>query len=114
MGELQESILMDQMRENEEKRKREEEEKIKVSWAAKQANIPSEPGPNEPGKVDVMIKLPGGQRQRRLFHGMCTIGQLYDWLDVTMGQEFANQPYRLVSTMPRRTYDERSQTLQGA
>mmetsp|Transcript_1898 Transcript_1898/g.4457 ORF Transcript_1898/g.4457 Transcript_1898/m.4457 type:complete len:361 (+) Transcript_1898:78-1160(+) len=127
--ELQESVLMDRMREEEEKRKleeerqlrdmearakREEEERVASELAEKKSRVPPEPAADQPGRVDVMIRLRDGQRLRRFFLGSNTVGQIYDYLDTTCGEEFAKQSYRLVSTMPRRAYEERDQDLASA
>jgi len=135
--ELQESILMDQMREQEEKRrcieeqelqklederlqeeakKKEAEEKAKQEEQEQKKNrIPDEPPAGEPGRGDLMIRLPDGKRLRRAFRSSDTIGQVYDYVDVeacaSIGQM---EKYRLVSTMPRQCYEERGQTLADA
>lgn len=129
--ELQESILMDQMREQEEKRRRVEEEELRVMEASrladeerrrqaeqeeKRARVPPEPPAGEPGRVDLQIRTPDGKRVRRAFRGTDTVGQVYDYIDVegVLGEAFAGKAYRLVSTMPRREYEDRSQSLQEA
>lgn len=127
--ELQESILMDQLREQEEKRRRVEEEELRVLEAskaaeeerqrvadqeAKRSRVPPEPPAGEPGRVDLQIRTPDGRRLRRAFRGSDTVGQVYDYIDVEGELGEACQAYRLVSTMPRREYEERQQTLQEA
>lgn len=131
--ELQESILMDQMREQEEKRRRLEEEEQRILEAskaeaeerqrreeqeAKRARVPPEPAAGEPGRVDLQIRTPEGKRLRRAFRGSDSLGQVYDYIDVegVLGDGIASQlpSYRLVSTMPRKEYKDRRQTLAEA
>jgi len=129
--ELQESILMDQMREQEEKRRRVEEEERRAMEAskaaederrkqeeqeAKRARVPPEPPAGEPGRVDLQIRTPEGKRLRRAFRGTELVGQVYDYVDVegVLGESLAGQAYRLVSTMPRREYEDRQQSLSAA
>merc|ERR1719380_165984 len=82
-NELKESILMDQMREEEqqlqrleaerleeENRKKEADEEAKrKAEELKRSRIPAEPPAGEPGRVDFMIRLPDGKRMRRAFRG---------------------------------------------
>eukprot|EP00927_Polykrikos_kofoidii_P019880 TRINITY_DN19320_c0_g1_i1.p1 TRINITY_DN19320_c0_g1~~TRINITY_DN19320_c0_g1_i1.p1 ORF type:complete len:358 (+),score=94.84 TRINITY_DN19320_c0_g1_i1:108-1181(+) len=134
--ELQESMLMDQMRENQAKMQKEEDERLEVleearleeeiqrkkaeearkqnEEVAKRNRVPPEPPSDEPGRVDVMIRLPDGQRLRRAFRGSDLVGQVYDYLDISGGEALAAQNYRLVQNMPRRAYEERDQDLASA
>mmetsp|Transcript_21537 Transcript_21537/g.41105 ORF Transcript_21537/g.41105 Transcript_21537/m.41105 type:complete len:391 (-) Transcript_21537:85-1257(-) len=130
--ELQESILMDQMREQEEKRRRLEEEQLRELEASrvadderrrieeqetKRARIPPEPDANEPGRIDLQIRMPDGRRRRRAFRPTDLIGQVYDYIDVEPANgeaSVAQAGYRLVSTMPRREYEDRKQSLGDA
>lgn len=134
--ELQESMLMDQMRELEEQRQRDEErqqasleaqrleeeakqreaEKARVcaDLAAKQARVPPEPAADAPDRVVVAFRLPGGQRLRRAFCSSNSVGQVYDYLDLECQESLTGVTYRLVSTMPRREYNDRSQALADA
>jgi len=130
--ELQESILMDQMRGQEEKRRRVEEEErqaqealraaedertLREEFEAKQARVPPEPAAGEPGRVDLMIRTPDGKRIRRAFRGEDLVGQVCDYIDVAgvLGESLgAGQAYMLVSTMPRREYKDREESLAAA
>jgi len=133
-AELQESILMDQMREQEEKRRRlEEEEQQRASEAAKEAelqrqqqeerqrleaqqlraeNLPPEPPADAPDKVDLQIRTPDGRRVRRRFVVSNTVGQVYDYLHLE--GHLGDEAFQLVSTMPRKEYQDRKQTLSDA
>lgn len=129
--ELQESILMDQLREQEEKRRKVEEEELraleanraaeeerrkKAEQEAKRARVPPEPPAGEPGRVDLQIRTPEGKRVRRAFRSTDTVGQVYDYIDVedVLGDSLGGKAYRFVSTMPRREYKDRSLSLQDA
>lgn len=130
-AELQESILMDQMREQEEKRRRLEEEELrKVSEAQqeqeerrrlesenakmqKMQNVPPEPEADAPNRVDLQIRVPDGRRVRRRFLSSHTLGQVYDYLYVE-GFLSDTEAFQLVSTMPRKEYKDRKETLADA
>lgn len=129
--ELQESILMDQMREQEEKRRRVEEEAVLTEEAtkaaeedqrkseeqdAKRARVPAEPPVGAPGRADLQIRTPDGRRLRRAFRGSDLIGQVYDYIDVegSLGDALNGKSYRLVSTMPRKEYQDRGHSLEQA
>lgn len=130
-AELQESILMDQMREQEEKRRRLEEEELrKVSEAQqeeeerqrlelenakmqKMQNVPPEPETDAPNRVDLQIRAPDGRRARRRFLSSHTLGQVYDYLHVE-GFLSDTEVFQLVSTMPRKEYKDRNETLAAA
>jgi len=134
-AELQESILMDQMREQQEREQREAaaamqraEEQSRVEAAnrertetearqaqleAKRARLPEEPPAGDPLRVALMLRLPNGQRLQRAFRSSETVGCLYDFVDL-QSEELAGQSYRLVSTMPRKAYEDRQPTLQEA
>lgn len=124
--ELQESMMVDRLREQEEKRRRleaekqraeeasrevEEEQRRTAERAAKQARIPPEPQQDEHNKIDLQIRAPNGQRTRRGFVAANLIGQVYDFIDIELPLE---ENYRLVSTMPRREYLDRTQSLADA
>lgn len=129
--ELKESLLMDQFREQEEKRRKIEEEQLIAMEAtrvkeeelrllqaqeAKRARVPPEPPTGEPGRVEIQIRTPDGRRIRRAFRATDTVGQVYDFIDVDVftGQAAPPQSYRLVSTMPRQEYEDRGRTLSQA
>merc|ERR1719343_1243423 len=124
--ELQESILMDQMREREEKREREataalaaadeqsmleQDQRAKMEIEAKRARLPEEPAVGKPGRVAIVLRLPNGLRLQRAFRSCEVVGTIYDFVDLQSG-ELAGQRYRLVSNMPRKTYEDRQPTIQ--
>eukprot|EP00928_Gymnodinium_smaydae_P021734 TRINITY_DN18513_c0_g1_i1.p1 TRINITY_DN18513_c0_g1~~TRINITY_DN18513_c0_g1_i1.p1 ORF type:complete len:374 (+),score=115.48 TRINITY_DN18513_c0_g1_i1:80-1123(+) len=134
-AELAESILMDQVREQEERArvqeaedraraeresaqaaeraKQEEEERLNAAVAAKRASLPDEPAAGEAGRLALMLRLPNGQRLQRAFRSSDTVGNVYDFVD-TQQEDLARQTYRLVSTMPRQAYEERALSLSEA
>lgn len=130
-AELKESLLMDQLREQEEKRRRKEAEqliameatrakeeahRLQQAQEAKRARVPPEPPAGEAGRVEIQIRTPDGRRIRRAFRGADTVGQVYDYIDVEVfaGQAVPEDSYRLVSTMPRQEYQDRCKTLTQA
>lgn len=127
-AELQESMLMDQMREQQEREAREAaaaleqaegasrleaERKAREDLEAKKARLPDEPPAADPSRVAIMLRLPNGHRLQRAFRSSEVVGTIYDFLDL-QNEELAGQQYRLVSTMPRKAYEDRQPTLQEA
>ncbi|CAJ1343059.1 unnamed protein product, partial [Effrenium voratum] len=136
-AEYQESLRIDRERaaekalrqkEEEERQRREAEElesKVKEAEALERAQkekaekvleeakqlLPPEPG-NEPGlQLQFQIRLPDGRRLKRAFRGENTIGQVYAFAIVEAGEALAGRAFRLVETMPRRTYEDRDASL---
>merc|ERR1740121_1808352 len=134
-AELQESMLMDQMREHQAREEREaaaamakaeeqsrqeaanraaqEAQQARAESEAKRARLPEEPPAGDPLRVALMLRLPNGTRLQRSFRSSEAVGCLYDFVDLQC-EELAGQPYRLVSTMPRKAYEDREPTLQDA
>ncbi|CAE8622064.1 unnamed protein product, partial [Polarella glacialis] len=130
-----ESILMDQMRETEDKRRRLEEAELmaieasraaeetrqqqetdqrrEAEQVAKVARVPPEPAADEPNKVEFQFRAPDGRRVRRSFLSSHLVGQVYDYVDAEL-LAADGEAYRLVSTMPRREYTDRDQSLADA
>lgn len=126
--ELAESVLMDQMREQQEREAREAdaaaqqaaeqsrleaERKAREDLQAKKARLPEEPPAADPSRVAIMIRLPNGQRLQRAFRSSEVVGTIYDFVDL-QNEDLAGQQYQLVSTMPRKAYQDRRPTLQEA
>lgn len=127
--ELRESVLADAAKAEAERRKqaeaeerdreeaRERSEAIaqqEVEQAEKRSRIPPEPPANELGRVDLQVRGPSGGRLRRAFSSSCTIGQVYDYVDVEGPELAEGRPYRLVMARPRQVFEDRSQRLDGA
>jgi len=131
-AELQESMLMDQMREQQEQKQRDEEaqlvrleaervqeEQQKAAEAeankardleAKKARIPDEPPAGDP-RVMLQLRMLDGKKIRRAFACTDLIGAVYDYVDVEMG---TGEQYKLVSTMPHQEFVDRSIGLSAA
>jgi len=145
--ELRESMLMDQMRETEERQRLQEAEQLRIleeqektneaaragaakaeaaaELQAKRSRVPAEPPTSEPNRLDIQIRMPNGRRLRRAFRGTDSVGQVYDYVDIEMeapvedgaaaaAASNGGASYRLVSTMPRRVYENRAQSLAEA
>lgn len=135
-AELLESMMMDNMRKEQEQKLRAEEEELqRVAEQArceeelkqreqeqqaarelemKRSRLPAEPPAGEPGRLLLMLRLPKGQRLQRAFRSSETVGTIYDFVDIQQLEELAGEQYRLVSTMPRKAYEDRQVTLADA
>jgi len=136
-AELQESEFMDQMREMKEREEREDAERARsVAEASqreeaaresqkreeqarelvqKKARLAVEPAEGAADRRLLMFRLPGGVAKKRAFLGSNLVGDLYDFIDVEAdGQDWADKPYKLISTMPKRCFDERDKSLAEA
>lgn len=135
-AELAESMLMDQMREaeaqqkrQEEERKRQEEaeaEKVRLEEDAKQrarvaaelqtkrSRLTEEPPTGELGRIQLVLRLPSGQRLQRAFRNSEAVGLIYDFLDVQQLAELDGKQYRLISNMPRMVYEDQAVTVDAA
>lgn len=131
-AELAESMLIDQHREQEQKRqhaaeeevrkiaeqsrleeehlRQEAEQRVAAELQSKRARLPEEPEIGEPGRLQLMIRLPDGKRLKRCFRSSELVSVLYDFVDLQY-QELAGQRYHIVSNMPRKAYDDQRLTL---
>lgn len=134
-AELLESEFMDRQREEEDQRRQAEEEELRqaaersqqdeeakgreaaaqvaAELEAKRARLPQEPPTGTPGRVQLMLRLPNGQRLQRAFSSSDSIGSLYDFVDL-QSEELTSHRYRLVTSMPRNAYEDREATLAEA
>jgi len=135
-AELAESILMDQMREEQAREMRAEEERLarqrsldvkqaaaeraeqaaqeQAELEAKRARLPEEPAKGDKERVDLLFRLPSGQRLTHAFRSSETVGLLYDYVDSQQIAGVIAGKYHLVSTMPRKVFEDRSCTLTEA
>jgi hypothetical protein len=136
-AELRESELMDQMREINENQEREDAERLRLVAEAsqreeaarenqrredqarelgqKRARVAVEPAEGVVDRRLLMFRLPGGVSKKRAFLGSSLVGDLYDYIDVEAdGQDWSTKPYKLISTMPKRCFDEREKSLAEA
>lgn len=133
--EFEESLAMDQVREQQEREAREEQQRreeearaqaaleerrrveeetaIAKALEEKRLRLPGEPPAGTDGRVSLLFRLPSGQRKQRAFLASDTVACLYDFVEVE-DEEMARSSYRLVSQAPRRVYEAREQTLEAA
>lgn len=142
-AELAESILMDQVRERTDRDRREAEEQVAAleadearrmaddvadqatraaeenkrkadEVAAKRASLPEEPAVGTPDRIALMFRLPSGAKIQRAFRSSDLLDVVYNFVDVQGGGELDQKPYRLAMTMPRKMFEDRTQTLAAA
>jgi len=142
-AELQESILMDQMRAAEAERKRQEQEDAEKALRAEEAEreaqkqreqdeaaalrscheadvkaklarLPAEPPVGDADRFQLVLRLPSGKRLQRAFRSSETVGSIYDFVDVQSLEELYGKEYCLISNMPKTVYEDRSATISGA
>ncbi|CAK9044188.1 FAS-associated factor 1 [Durusdinium trenchii] len=117
-------------KEEEEQRRREAEElesQAKQAEAAEQAKkekiqelmeeakqlLPPEPSDGS-ACLQFLIRTPDGRRLKRAFAAENTIAQVYAFVLLEGGEAVRGRSFRLVETMPRRTYEDRDLTLAAA
>ncbi|CAE7266132.1 unnamed protein product [Symbiodinium microadriaticum] len=66
---------------------------------------PSRPPADEAGRLQFQIRIPDGRRLKRAFRPEDSIGQVYAYACVEGGEALVTREFRLVETMPRRTYE---------
>merc|ERR1719473_952403 len=106
--------VAEQTRLDDEKMQREQEQRAAAELEMKRSRLTTEPPAGEPGRLLLMLRLPKGQRLQRAFRSSETINTIYDFVDIQQFEELVGQQYRLVSTMPRKAYEDRQQTLADA
>merc|ERR1712224_885427 len=92
----------------------EKEKQVEAALHAKQSGLPEEPLAGEPGRLQLVLRLPSGRRLQRAFRKTELIGHIYDFVDVQRLDELDGKAYRLISNMPRAVYEDRKATLEGA
>lgn len=136
-AELRESEFMDQMREVRESEEvadaerarqaseasmrdetaredRQREDKAQ-NLAQKRARIAVEPAEGAADRRMLMFRFPGGASKKRAFLGSSLVRELYDFIDVECeGEDWADKPYKVISTMPKRYFEERDKSLAEA
>lgn len=70
----------------------------------------SPPSRRREGRLQLMFCLPDGKRLQRSFRSSDPVSVLYDFVDV-QNRELSGQRYRIVSTMPRKAYEDRQHML---
>jgi hypothetical protein len=131
--EYEESLRADQLKEAEKlARQREEEEaaQVEARKAAEEAaaeearkakaaalveearqQLSVEPADDDTTRVQVALRLPDGRRLKRAFLPDDEIAQIYHYALVEGGEVLARQDFRIIATMPRRIYEDRSAKL---
>lgn len=113
--------------EEEEERLRKEEERaaeeaeaeaarkqqIKAIIQKAQEELVPEPQKGEEGRIEVMVRVPDGRRLKRAFLKSHTVSQLYHFANVEGGEALAERQFRLVSSMPRKVYEDHEATLES-
>mmetsp|Transcript_56495 Transcript_56495/g.121280 ORF Transcript_56495/g.121280 Transcript_56495/m.121280 type:complete len:407 (-) Transcript_56495:260-1480(-) len=126
-AEYQESLLMDQMREQARREEeatlaevraaeeRERRERNEAFEAKKRRVEEQEPGNDDPTRLRLVVRLPSGKRIMRNFRNTDAASLVYDWVEVTCPDEdFCSTRYSLVSQVPggqRQELSEKTQTL---
>lgn len=135
-SEYEESLLIDKAkqeerlhreREEEERRKAEDEMKSKADLEEKaridrvatlieeaRARLKDEPPKEEKSRVMVKVGTPQGKSLKRAFRSDDKISQIYDYVIVEGGEEFAFGRFCLLQQYPKTTYEDREKTLQAA
>ena len=90
-----------QRQREEEERQRREEEKLRLR-RQKASNLKQEPGETESSIAKVLIRLPDSTRLTRRFRYSDTIGDIFDYLEVTKDMDMEN--YVIVTTFPTRRF----------
>eukprot|EP00929_Paragymnodinium_shiwhaense_P047019 TRINITY_DN23881_c0_g1_i1.p1 TRINITY_DN23881_c0_g1~~TRINITY_DN23881_c0_g1_i1.p1 ORF type:complete len:541 (-),score=128.58 TRINITY_DN23881_c0_g1_i1:70-1692(-) len=85
----------------------EKEERI----AALRQALPEEPSAEAAGRIEMVVRLPDGRRIRRAVLVSDPLDVLYNFVAVELNGALQANGFRLVGTMPRRTYANRSQTF---
>lgn len=106
--------VAEQTRQEEEVKEREQKQRAAEELEAKRVRLAAEPAAGEAGRLLLMLRLPKGQRLQRAFRSSETIGSIYDFVDIQELEELKGEQYRLVSTMPRKAYEDRQLTLAEA
>lgn len=93
----------------------EEAERNRIQEIINEACKLLSPEPEKGGsaRVDVMIKLPDGRKLKRTFLPSESVVQLYHFANAKGGEAVAGRKYKLVSAMPRCTYEDRGITLES-
>ncbi|CAK0789751.1 unnamed protein product, partial [Prorocentrum cordatum] len=115
-AEEQEAIRREQAQKEAEAAAEAERRQAKATEAVADARgrLREEPAPSEAGRVLLQIRLPEGRRLKRAFRAADPVEQIYLFARAEAGEALAAQEFRLVSPLPRCTYEDRSATLGSA
>lgn len=76
--------------------------------------LTAEPPADTASRVQVALKTPDGKRLKRAFVSTDLIAQLYYYALVEVGETLAETDFRIVTSMPRCVYEDRSLSLEDA
>merc|ERR1712187_1069039 len=89
-------------------------EQAEALLQAKKSRLAEEPQAGEPGRLQIVLRLPSGQRLQRAFRNSETVGLIYDFVDIQQLPALDGKKYRLIQNMPRTVYEDRTSTLERA
>ncbi|KAK7389215.1 hypothetical protein VNO78_24051 [Psophocarpus tetragonolobus] len=91
-------------RAEESRRKLQEEQELETLLAAKEVSLPAEPSSDNDNAVNLMVKMPDGNRRGRRFLRSDRLQSLLDFIDI--GRVVKPGSYRLVRPYPRRAFSD--------
>ncbi|KAL2962178.1 hypothetical protein AAZX31_17G127000 [Glycine max] len=86
------------------RRKLQEEQELETKLAAKEVSLPPEPSSDDDNAVNLMVKMPDGNRRGRRFLRSDRLQSLFDYIDI--GRVVKPGSYRLVRPYPRRAFSD--------
>lgn len=98
----------ERQRAEESRRKLQEEQELETKLAAKEASLPPEPSADDDNAVNLMVKMPDGNRRGRRFLRSDRLQSLFDFIDI--GRMVKPGSYRLVRPYPRRAFSDGEST----
>ncbi|CAJ1943592.1 unnamed protein product [Sphenostylis stenocarpa] len=91
-------------RAEESRKKLQEEQELETLLAAKEVSLPPEPSSDDDNAVNLMVKMPDGNRRGRRFLKSNRLQSLFDFIDI--GRVVKPGSYRLVRPYPRRAFSD--------
>ncbi|ESW27552.1 hypothetical protein PHAVU_003G212000 [Phaseolus vulgaris] len=88
----------------ESRRKLLEEQELETQLAAKEVSLPPEPSSDDDNAVNLLVKMPDGNRRGRRFLRSNRLQSLFDFIDI--GRMVKPGSYRLVRPYPRRAFSD--------
>ncbi|KAL2962181.1 hypothetical protein AAZX31_17G127000 [Glycine max] len=82
----------------------EEQVELETKLAAKEVSLPPEPSSDDDNAVNLMVKMPDGNRRGRRFLRSDRLQSLFDYIDI--GRVVKPGSYRLVRPYPRRAFSD--------
>ncbi|KAK7251262.1 hypothetical protein RIF29_34304 [Crotalaria pallida] len=91
-------------REEESRRKLQEEQELETQLAAKEVSLPPEPSSDDDNSVNLLVRMPDGNRRGRRFRRSDNLQALFNFIDI--GRVVKPGSYRLVRPYPRRAFSD--------